>query len=789
MSLKKKKLDWWSGGQSSPTVQASNFAVVSSSDGSVDVSLTKGNGLLTVVVAKQNGYVDSNPVSGVSYVANAFGLGSQIGSGNYVVYIGTASSFTITGLPAGLIFLRAYAANGNQYNTDRNDTNCISVLNMTTEVAAQVNYGVAQAYQIPPVWNIMRDDYFLRALGAELAKVDQLVIYNTYGDSNYSLINLMAPGTRNHQVVLNGGSMSFTKGSGHLPSSNAYIRTNFIPATHGVNMTTNNTGLVFYTPTNSTASGTAGFNGSGGSSLANAIGVSLRFTGDLIVVRVNAATSASAANATTSGLYQLKRTASNAFVVFKELVQIVTSAVIATGLSTIEIIIDGFNNNGTPGSFDTKLIGGAYLIGSSFDQTVVKSAHDGLLSFNTQVSIEPVTTFPDYTNTTNDLDQFLASVEEAKLNFSVANPGNITNPTYSLFSEYLAGNTPTGAGGTHFQVAVNLPNDKILFVPSDAQQGVVLDTTNDTFITFGSFAATTQKWSGGYYHSATGLIFCCPYQSNTWMVIDTNNSYSTKFYDTTGEVAEGAGNLTGTEKWFMVKEGSDGWMWAFPYNATVACRMHPVTKQIQFLDTTGLVGSISGNLTGTAKWDSGCAFEDKMIGSISSTTNILVINCHPTAPTCSRVDNTFPGGTNEYGLAHVGWDGTDSFVYIWPYHNTQIIKFNPRTNTHTFIGDATYFTGGTAIKAACLGYLPNGKILATGRAGYATIFDPVTNELTKITDALLDGSHDWVGSTMNSKGHIYNAPTQGTKILKQYIKNMNFEVSDNFAFSRYSHSQ
>ena len=86
-----------------PTEQAIDLNIVKgTAPNSFDVSLTRGDGDNVIVLVKDGGIVNSNPVFGTSYAADSnFGSGSQIGTGNYVVYIGTGDNFTVTGLTEG----------------------------------------------------------------------------------------------------------------------------------------------------------------------------------------------------------------------------------------------------------------------------------------------------------------------------------------------------------------------------------------------------------------------------------------------------------------------------------------------------------------------------------------------------------------------------------------------------------------------------------------------------------------------------------------------------------------
>lgn len=103
-----------------PTVNSSalNASVVNCND--VQLSFSPGNGVGRVVIAKAGSAVSALPVDGNYYTASAtFGAGSDLGSGNYVVYNGSGSSVTVTGLTLGVNYYFAvieynglgYAAN------------------------------------------------------------------------------------------------------------------------------------------------------------------------------------------------------------------------------------------------------------------------------------------------------------------------------------------------------------------------------------------------------------------------------------------------------------------------------------------------------------------------------------------------------------------------------------------------------------------------------------------------------------------------------------------------------
>tara|TARA_R110002096_G_scaffold278213_2_gene472231 strand:- start:3532 stop:11919 length:8388 start_codon:yes stop_codon:yes gene_type:complete len=76
-----------------PGTPASNLNFSSVTQNSMNLNLTKGGGTHRLILARKGSAVNAAPVSGVSYTGNlAFGLGNQIGSGNYVMYAGTAGT-------------------------------------------------------------------------------------------------------------------------------------------------------------------------------------------------------------------------------------------------------------------------------------------------------------------------------------------------------------------------------------------------------------------------------------------------------------------------------------------------------------------------------------------------------------------------------------------------------------------------------------------------------------------------------------------------------------------------
>jgi fibronectin-binding autotransporter adhesin len=99
---------------SEPTIQASGVSGYAFQNGNLSFFWVRGNGSKCIVLANTNSAVNANPVDGTTYTASAtFGSGTQIGSGNYVAYLGTGTNVTLTGLTSNTItYAAVYELNG-----------------------------------------------------------------------------------------------------------------------------------------------------------------------------------------------------------------------------------------------------------------------------------------------------------------------------------------------------------------------------------------------------------------------------------------------------------------------------------------------------------------------------------------------------------------------------------------------------------------------------------------------------------------------------------------------------
>ncbi|MBX2965561.1 MAG: gliding motility-associated C-terminal domain-containing protein [Cyclobacteriaceae bacterium] len=113
-----------------PTSGATNFLINNETGSGLRVNWTRGNGTNVLVVASLSPAFGGTgvPANGTDYTANTiFGSGDAIGTGNFVVYRGTATNVSITGLVhSTTYYFRVYEFNGTNFNTVYNTANVLA---------------------------------------------------------------------------------------------------------------------------------------------------------------------------------------------------------------------------------------------------------------------------------------------------------------------------------------------------------------------------------------------------------------------------------------------------------------------------------------------------------------------------------------------------------------------------------------------------------------------------------------------------------------------------------------
>lgn len=113
-----------------PTGPATTFSVTNLDGNRFRINWTRGNGSQILVVASQSPTFNGSglPANGVDYTENVqFGLGNPVGTNNYVVYEGTGTSVTVTGLVhSTTYYFRLFEFNGTITNTVYNVADFLS---------------------------------------------------------------------------------------------------------------------------------------------------------------------------------------------------------------------------------------------------------------------------------------------------------------------------------------------------------------------------------------------------------------------------------------------------------------------------------------------------------------------------------------------------------------------------------------------------------------------------------------------------------------------------------------
>lgn len=142
-------------GNYAPTLAATNLSFTATCD-SVDLTFNTGNGNGHLVVAKELSKVDESPEDGVTYNDTlVFGLGDDLGNGNFVLYNGTDSTLTVKGLQKNVeyhvsIFEYNEAPN-KYYNVELVPSDSVQVDSVATSaIAGNFNtlQGTSQPYTV-----------------------------------------------------------------------------------------------------------------------------------------------------------------------------------------------------------------------------------------------------------------------------------------------------------------------------------------------------------------------------------------------------------------------------------------------------------------------------------------------------------------------------------------------------------------------------------------------------------------------------------------------------------------
>lgn len=197
-----------------PTTQASAAIFSNTTANTFDISWTKGNGANVIVLLKSGSAVDSNPVDATNYTANtAFSSGTQIGTGNYVVYKGTGTSVSVTGLSSATTYHAAvYGFNEGTGTSQNYYTTSPATASQLTSTPVQPKLIISQYYE-----GASNDKYLeITNIGssvADLSTVSLALWSNTATPSGAPNSNVTLTGT-----LATGASVIYKNSSAANPS-------------------------------------------------------------------------------------------------------------------------------------------------------------------------------------------------------------------------------------------------------------------------------------------------------------------------------------------------------------------------------------------------------------------------------------------------------------------------------------------------------------------------------------------------------------------------------------------
>jgi autotransporter-associated beta strand protein len=259
-----------------PTTQATGASGSSLQNGNLTFSWTRGNGADCIVLVSAGSAVNAAPVSGTTYTASAtFGNGTQIGSGNYVAFIGTGNTVTLTGLSASTTYYVAvFELNGSGGSqnylttspaTANQTTVAVPVATITWTGSADINWNNANNWSpnlIPDVGTFVS----IPVTANQPSYTNPMVAVSFGSMTNAGILTIATNGFNSGAVFLNnpsGGAKLLVTNSGVMNvNGNVAMTSNSVAiVSSGGSLTASGQLIIGSNPTG----GTSGLNGVNGS--------------------------------------------------------------------------------------------------------------------------------------------------------------------------------------------------------------------------------------------------------------------------------------------------------------------------------------------------------------------------------------------------------------------------------------------------------------------------------------------------------------------------------------------
>lgn len=342
-----------------PTTQATNLVFSNITATSMTISWTNGNGTKRLVLMKANsGVVEPFPSNGQPYTANTvFGSGSQVGSGNYVVFNGTGNSVTVTGLTASSFYgVRVVEYIGDAspiYNTSPATNNPLAQATVYSDYQGVLTAATSAGDTLPTTAQQVITNLYIAAKKFNNAFPRALAKYSFIqtGDAGFVKFNLKDPG--NFKLVNTGTITKTTDGTAGNGTSSFY-NTVFTPSVNGAGLQRYFSVIVHVFTSSQQNTLIAGVTDTGGT---HRISIATRNTSDQCTIRINGATAATISGITDgSGVWQFNMF-SDLLWVYRNGVCLYRAAFTTSGLPNQSIYIHAQHNSvGGADTFSSKVV-------------------------------------------------------------------------------------------------------------------------------------------------------------------------------------------------------------------------------------------------------------------------------------------------------------------------------------------------------------------------------------------------------------------------------------------------
>lgn len=187
-----------------PTSNATGVSITNIQSTSFTITWTNGDGNNRVVLVKSSSAVDATPTDATNYTASTtFGSGTQVGTGNYIVFNGTGNSVTVTGLTNGTTYHVAVFEYNKNVTGSENYMSTSAIANGTCQTTTYYSQGSGDPAVLSN-WNTNRAGG--GSTPSSMTLVANYVIQNTHSMTTTGTLTIGTTGAT--LQIENGGTLT-----------------------------------------------------------------------------------------------------------------------------------------------------------------------------------------------------------------------------------------------------------------------------------------------------------------------------------------------------------------------------------------------------------------------------------------------------------------------------------------------------------------------------------------------------------------------------------------------------